>query len=167
MPRYKYVNGDRVQLTPEEEAVRDAKDAEWATKVATPYKDATEARKAVVTWINGLTKQILDLYPEAVQKRWEIEEAAARAVKDGVADAVQLALVTDEGAAKGRTAQEHADAIIENANRFRAIADETNKLFLATDAALQAAPSPTEYPAIIENARQAALPLAQAYGLSV
>jgi len=132
-----------------------------------PWKDATEARKAVVEWIDGLTAQIETLYPSAVQKRWEIEEAAARAVKAGTADTRQLALVTDEGATKGRTPEEHADAIIANADRFRKIADETNKLFLATDAQIQAAASPLEYPAIFEWAQQQAAPLAAAYGLSV
>lgn len=138
---------------------RTADEIEWQTY--------TEARKAVVVWINNLTAQIEALYPSAVQRRWEIEEAAARAVDAGNATPEQLELVTREGAAKGRTPQEHAAAIIENANRFRAIADQTNTLFLATDAQLQAASSPLEYPAIFAWAQQQAAPLAAAYGLEV
>lgn len=132
-----------------------------------PWQDAIEARKAVVVWIDGLTSQIEALYPSAVQRRWEIEEAAARAVDAGNATDQQLELVTREGAAKGRTPQEHAAAIIENATRFRAIADQTNTLFLATDAQLQAASSPLEYPAIFAWAQQQAAPLAAAYELEV
>lgn len=138
---------------------RTADEIEWQTY--------TEARKAVVVWIDGLTSQIEALYPSAVQKRWEIEEAAARAVDAGNATEEQLELVTREGAVKGRTPQEHAAAIIENATRFRAIADQTNTLFLATDAQLQAASSPLEYPAIFAWAQQQAAPLAAAYGLEV
>lgn len=143
--------------------IRDKTESEMLAEI--PWQNATEARKAVVQWINGLTAQIEELYPSAVQKRWEIEEAAARAVKAGTADARQLALVTDEGATKGRTPDEHATAIIANADRFRSIADQTNKLFLATDAQLQAATSPLEYPAIFAWAQSQAAPLAAAYGL--
>lgn len=144
--------------------VRDKTEAELMAEI--PWQTATEARKAVVQWIDGLTAQIEELYPSAVQRRWEIEEAAARAVKAGTADARQLALVTDEGATKGRTPEEHADAIIANADRFRAISDQTNKLFLATDAKLQAAQNPLEYSAIFEWAKQQAAPLATTYGLT-
>lgn len=141
------------------------------TELAWP--DYTSARLAVVQWIDNLTAQIEAKYPSAVQKRWEVEEAAARAVKADIvngtslATAHQLALVTDEGAAKGRTPEEHADAIIANANKFREIADEVNKLFLATDYALENAASPDDYVGIFENAKAQAAPLAQAYGLEV
>lgn len=132
-----------------------------------PWQNALEARKAMVEWTNSLTSQIEALYPSAVQKRWVEEEAAARSVKAGTATPRQLAIVTDEGAVKGRTPEEHADAIIDNADRFRAIADQVNKLFLAVDARLQAAASPLEYPAIFDWAKAQAAPLAQAYGLEV
>lgn len=143
---------------------------------ALPWKDYPTARKAVVEWINNLTSQIMDMYPAAVQKRWEIEEAAAEAVlhdagepnvNDHIATPAQIRLVTDEGATKGRTPEEHAQAIITNATKFRAIADETNKLFLATDKALQDATSPLEYPTIFEEAKTQAAPLAAAYGLEL
>ncbi|MDF3413293.1 hypothetical protein HKX54_02395 [Sulfitobacter sp. M57] len=132
-----------------------------------PWSSYTEARLAVVQWINGLTSQTISLYPDAVQKRWAIEEEAARAVKAGTADAYQTQIVTEEGAAKGRTAIEHADAIIVNADRFHGIADQVNKLFLATDKALSDASSPREYPAIFATAQAQAAPLAAAYGLEV
>jgi len=133
-----------------------------------PWQTATEARKAVVEWIDGLTSQIEALYPSSVQKRWLIEEAAARAVfaDDGSATQDQIDMMTNEGAAKGRTAAKHAAAVIANADRFRAIVDETNKLFLATDKRIQDAASPLEYPAIFEWAKQQAAPLAAAYGLN-
>lgn len=140
------------------------------------YATATEARKAMVGWIDGLTAQILDQYPRAIQARWVVEEAAARAVKHDanepdetlhIATPEQVALVTDEGAAKGRTPEEHADAIIANADAFRAISAEINKLFLATDAALQAETDPFQYEAILEAAKSQAAPLAEMYGLDV
>ena len=136
---------------------------------ALPWKNPVEARKAVVQWINGLTSQIESLYPSSVQKRWLIEEAAARAVAadDGSATQDQIDMMTNEGAAKGRTMLEHANAVIQNADRFRSIVDETNKLFLATDARLQAAASPLEYSVIFEWAQAQAAPLAAAYGLTV
>jgi len=132
-----------------------------------PWQDATAARKAVVEWIDGLTSQIEGLYPSAVQKRWAEEEAAARAVVAETPTQDQLDMMTYEGAAKGRTALEHANAVIANADRYRSIANEVNKLFLATDAKIQAAASPLEYPAIFEWAQEQAAPLAQAYGLEV
>lgn len=132
-----------------------------------PWQTYIEARKALVKWINGLTAQILDLYPEATQQRWKIEEAAARAVIAGNADAEQTAIVTDEGATKGRTPAEHAASIIANADRYKAIANEVNKLFLPVDQALQDAESPLEYPAIFEAAKLQVAPLAAAYGLEI
>jgi hypothetical protein len=132
-----------------------------------PWQNATEARKAVVEWIDGLTSQIEQLYPSSVQKRWHEEEAAARAVKAGTATQAQIDMMTNEGASKGRTAEQHADAVIANADKFRAIANEVNKLFLATTAQLDAAASPLEYPAIFEWAQGQAAPLAAAYGLEV
>lgn len=130
-----------------------------------PFKTAEEARKEMVRWIDSLSAQILDLYPRAVQARWAIEEAAARAVLNGTDTDAQLALITREGAAKGRTPGEHAQAIIANADRFRAITDEINTLFLATDTAILQANDPLEYPAILARAKEQAEPLAEAYGL--
>ena len=131
------------------------------------YATAEEARLAMVGWIDSLTAQVMDQYPKAVQARWEIEEAAARAVKAGTATTAQTELVTREGSAKSRTPVEHADAIIANADRFRAIADQINTLFLATDAALQAATDPYQYEVILDGAIAQAQPLAQAYNLSL
>ena len=130
-----------------------------------PYRTAEEARKEMVRWIDGLSAQILDLYPRAVQARWTIEEAAARAVLNDTDTDAQLELITREGAAKGRTPGEHAQAIIANANKFRAITDEINTLFLATDTAILQANDPLEYPAILARAKEQAAPLAEAYGL--
>lgn len=126
---------------------------------------AEEARKEVVRWIDGLSSQVLDLYPRAVQARWMIEEAAARAVLGGTDTDAQLELITREGAAKGRTPGEHAQAIVRNADRFRAITDQINTLFLATDTALQQANHPAQYVQILARAKEQAAPLAEAYGL--
>lgn len=132
---------------------------------AYPTRDA--AKRAVVRWIDGLTAQVLDQYPAAVRARWAIEEAAARAVIDGDYTPDQLALVTNEGAAKGRTPAEHAARIIAHADNFRAIADQVNTLFLAIDGQLDAAASPAEFEAILEWGKEQAAPLASQYGLAL
>lgn len=130
-----------------------------------PFQTAEEARKEIVRWIDGMSSQVLDLYPRAVQARWMIEEAAARAVLNGTDTDEQLNLITREGHAKGRTPGEHAQAVVKNADRFRAITDQINTLFLATDAALAQAEHPAQYLAIMSRAKEQALPLAEAYGL--
>ena len=53
-----------------------------------------------------------------------------------------------------------------NADQFRAIADQINTLFLATDKALEGATDPSEYEAILDGAKAQAGPIAEAYGLS-
>lgn len=141
--------------------VRDKLPEEYAIQTA------EDARKEIVRWIDGISSQVLDLYPRAVQARWMIEEAAARAVLNGTDTDAQLELITREGAAKGRTPGEHAQAIVKNADRFRAITDQINTLFLATDAALQQAEHPAQYLDIMSRAKEQALPLAEAYGLKV
>lgn len=130
-----------------------------------PIQTAEEARKEVVRWIDGISAQVLDMYPRAVQARWMIEEAAARAVLGGTDTDAQLELITREGAAKGRTPGEHAQAVVRNADRFRSITDQINTLFLATDAALQQANHPAQYVQILARAKEQAAPLAEAYGL--
>lgn len=130
-----------------------------------PIQTAEEARKEVVRWIDGLSAQVLDMYPRAVQARWMIEEAAARAVLGGTDTDAQLELITREGAAKGRTPGEHAQAVVKNADRFRAITDQINTLFLATDTALQQANHPSQFMQILARAKEQAAPLAEAYGL--
>lgn len=130
------------------------------------YASASAARAAMVQWIDRLTAQVMSQYPVAVQTRWHIEEAAARAVKAGTATTAQLELVSSEGTVKGRTPEQHADAIVGHADRFHAISAEINKLFLATDAALEAATDPAQYEAIFDAAMAQAAPLAEAYGLS-
>lgn len=141
--------------------VRDKLPEEYAIQTA------EEARKEIVRWIDGMSSQVLDLYPRAVQARWMIEEAAARAVLNGTDTDAQLELITREGAAKGRTPGEHAQAVVKNADRFRAITDQINTLFLATDTALAQATHPAQYLEIMARAKAQALPLAEAYGLKV
>lgn len=133
--------------------------------VPPPFSTADVAKAAMVQWIDALTEAIMATYPKSVQARWQIEEAAARAVKAGTADAAQTALVADEGAAKDRTPEEHADAIIANADRFNAIVGQINALFLETDKALDEAAGPEDYVTILDAAKAKAAPLAAAYGL--
>lgn len=143
---------------------------------ATPrYATAAEAKAAMVKWINNLTNQVKSEYPDIMPDGWIDERAAARAVKHDInepdetkhiATPEQLLLVTAEGAAKGRTPEEHADAILLNAQKYWEIRHEVNKLFLATDAALEAATDPAQYETILNAAIAQAAPLAEAYGLT-
>lgn len=142
-------------------AIRDKRPDEY------PIKTPEEARREMVKWVNSMTSQILDLYPEAVQRRWTDEENAARAVLDGSANQQQIEMITREGGAKGRTPEEHANEIVANANKFRTITDQINTLFLATDAKIKQAEHPSQYTTILEHAKEQAKPLAAAYGFKV
>jgi hypothetical protein len=146
-------------------AVRDKTRQE--TLDSLPYKTAAEAKLAMVHWIDNLTAQVMNQYPQAVQKRWDVEEAAARAVIADSATPAQTELVTREGATKGRTPKDHATRIIANADRFRAIADQINTLFLFVDGKIDRAAGPEEYEGILQAAIESAAPLAKAYGLDL
>lgn len=81
-------------------------------------------------------------------------------------DAAQLATLTADAAAKGRTPAEHAVRILENAQAFRSIANQVRQLWLATDAALDAVTDPHQYEVVLDAAKTQAEPLAVAYGLA-
>lgn len=162
MTLFKNVNGFQVEMSPEEEqAILD----EWNAPKPPAYATAAEAKAAMVQWIDRMTAKVLSRYPESVRVRWPEEEAAARAVKAGTATSEQTTLITDEGAAKGRTPTEHADIIIGHADNFRTISSEVNKLFLSVDAALDAEADPAQYEVILDDAKAQAETLAAAYGL--
>jgi len=130
-----------------------------------PYKTAGEARLAMTTWINQLTGQIQNKYPDVIQKGWEDEEAMAAAFEAGTMTQEQTAILSDDAEAKGRTPAEHAARIVQKATAFRSIALRTRTLWLATDKALEAATDPSEYEGILATAIEQAAPLAAAYGL--
>ena len=60
MARYKMVNGERVQFTPEEEAVRDAEETKAAEEKAILDADFTWRRKAEYPTIEECVHAILD-----------------------------------------------------------------------------------------------------------
>ena len=134
---------------------------------ALPYKTADQAHLVMVGWINRLTSQILDRYPEAIKQRWHIEEAAARAYADATATAVQTALIEREAGAKGVAPADHAARITFLADQYRGIADQINTLMLNVRANLDAAPSPVAFPGILEAAIGQAAALAGPYNLSM
>ena len=131
------------------------------------YLTADQARLAMTSWINNLTGQIQDEYPDVVQKGWEAEEAMAIAFEAGTITPEQTAILSDDAKAKGRKPAEHASRILHKATAFRSIALRTRTLWLATDKALEAATDPSEYEGILATAIEQAAPLAAAYGLSV
>lgn len=130
-----------------------------------PYKTALEAKLAMTGWINNLTAQIKNKYPEVVQAAWEEEEAMAAAYLAGTEDAAQLAILTADAASKNRTPAEHAARILEKAQLFRTIALQTRNLWLSVDRQLDDA-EPAQYAAILQGAITQAAPLAAAAGLS-
>jgi len=132
---------------------------------APTYATAAEAKAAMTAWINQLTGTVQNTYPQVVQNAWFEEEAMAAAYLSGTEDAAQLATLTADGLAKGRTPAEHAARILDNAQTFRSIAAQMRRLWLATDAALDEVVDPHEYEAVLTAAIAQAAPLAAAYGL--
>ena len=129
------------------------------------YATASEAKQAMTGWIDSLTAKIQSQYPDVVQKGWVDEEAMAAAYMAGTNNAEQLAILTADATAKGRTPAEHAMRILEKAQTFRAIALQTRTLWLATEKALDDATDPAQYELILDAAIAQAAPLAAAYGL--
>jgi len=128
------------------------------------YATASEAKLAMTGWINSLTAQIQDEYPDVVQKGWIEEEAMATAFTAGTESAQQLAVLTADATSKGRTPAEHAARILEKAQAFRSIALQTRNLWLSVDKALDDA-TPDQFEAILQGAIAQAAPLAVAFGL--
>ena len=136
-----------------------------ALPVAPPkYATASAAKLAMTAWINSLTAQIQDEYPDVVQKGWIEEEAMATAFTAGTENAQQLAILTADATSKGRTPSEHAARILEKAQAFRSIALQTRNLWLSVDKALDDA-TPDQFEAILQGAIAQAAPLAAAFGL--
>jgi len=128
------------------------------------YATASEAKLAMTAWINSLTAQIQDEYPDVVQKGWIEEEAMATAFTAGTENAQQLAILTADATSKGRTPSEHAARILEKAQAFRSIALQTRNLWLSVDKALDDA-TPDQFETILQGAIAQAAPLAAAFGL--
>ena len=136
-----------------------------ALPVAPPkYATASAAKLAMTAWINSLTAQIQDEYPDVVQKGWTEEEAMATAFTAGTENAQQIAILTADATSKGRTPAEHAARILEKAQAFRSIALQTRNLWLSVDKALDDA-TPDQFEAILQGAIAQAAPLAAAFGL--
>ena len=131
------------------------------------YAPAAEASAAMVVWIDRLTGVVQDTYPDVVRGGWPAEEAMAEAYLAGLASDAQRATLQADADAKGRTMADHAGRIRENARVFREIAEQSRRLWLATDAALDAATDPDQYAAILASASAQGATLAATYGLAV
>ena len=138
--------------------------SEVSSTRAPKYATASEAKLAMTGWINNLTAQIQDEYPDVVQKGWTEEEAMATAFTAGTQSAQQLAILTADATSKGRTPAEHAARILEKATSFRSIALQTRNLWLSVDKALDDA-TPDQFEDILQDAIAQAEPLAAAFGL--
>jgi len=124
------------------------------------------AKAMMVAWIDDLTGATQNQYPEVVQKGWDEEEAMAVAFMTATETPTQLATLTADGAARGRTAEEHAIRILEKASLFHGVVAQTRRLWLATDKALEEVTDPRDFNAVLAGAIQQAAPLAKAYGLA-
>lgn len=142
--------------------------ADYPNKPPRPkYATAEEAKLAMTSWINKLTAQIQDEYPDVVQMGWKDEEAMALAFEAGTETESQLAVLTADATSKGRTPAEHAARIIAKAEAFRSIALQTRNLWLATDKAIDDATDPAIYEVIFDAAIAQAAPLAAQFGIEV
>lgn len=147
-------------------AYHEWQDGAWVDVGAPPtFATYAEASAAMVAWINALVDEVRSQYPVAVQMNWADEEAMAAAYLAETESADQLERLTADAMAKGRTPAEHAARILENAQAFRSIAEQTRTLWLATDAALMAVEDPHEYETVLDDAKAKAAPLAEAFGL--
>jgi len=124
-----------------------------------------QAKAAMTAWINALTGAIQNQYPDVVQKGWTEEEAMALAFRSSTETPAQLATLTADGLARGRTPEQHANRILEKAHMFHNVAAQTRRLWLATDSALDAVTDPRGFDAVLSGAIEQATPLAKAYGL--
>lgn len=140
--------------------------AEYVRVPQPKYTTAKEAKLAMTAWINSLTAQVQDEYPDVVQKGWEEEETMALAFEAGTETTEQLDVLTADATSKGRTPAEHAARILEKATAFRSIALQTRNLWLSVDKALDEATDPAHYEAVLDAAIAQAAPLAAAYGLT-
>lgn len=142
-----------IATPPRPSAYHEWQDGAWIDVGAPPaYATYAEAYAAMVAWINALVDGVRSQYPVAVQMNWADEEAMAAAYLAETESADQLERLTADATAKGRTPAEHAARILENAQAFRSIAEQTRTLWLATDAALMAVEDPHEYEAVLEVA---------------
>lgn len=139
--------------------------AEEIAAIPPAYATASDAKQAMTKWIDSLTAKIQNEYPDVVQKSWADEEAMAAAYLAGTHSEEQLEILTADASAKGRTPSEHATRILEKAQTFRSIAQQTRTLWLATEKALENAADPAQYELILDAAIAQAAPLAEAYGL--
>jgi len=159
------VDTDPNRKDPNRDAVRAWK-GERQSWVRSVEEMRASAKRSMTSWINDLTGAIQNQYPEVVQKGWIEEEAMAADYLSDTENAAQLAVLTADATAKGRTPADHAARILEKANTFRGIAAQTRRLWLATDAALDAATDAADLASVLEAARLEAAPLARAYGLT-
>ena len=139
----------------------------WTWRMESKPYTLAEAKTAMAQWINNLTGQIQDEYPDVVQKGWEDEEAMAEAYFLDVMSQDQTDTLTADARAQGRTSQEHAQRILDKAQVFRMIKKVIRTLWLETDKALGSAADPAEYESILAAAIEKAKPMAESYGLEV
>mgnify|MGYP001066182816 FL=1 len=139
----------------------------WTWRVEDKPLTLDQAQFVLAEWINQLTYQVEWKYPRVIQKGWDEEEEMALAYKAETETPEQLAILTDLASRKNRTVDEHVDRVLYLAGSFHMIRRVVHELWLATDGALEAAQSASEYPDILRSAKQQAAPMAEQHGLNV
>lgn len=137
----------------------------FSSRVPDPYSSVASSRRAMLEFINGLTRQITDQYPAAEVSAWPSKAEAARAVIAMTARPDQVLLIEDEANLVGTSLLDQAAAIVVKAELFEAIVAKVSGLRQATDAALASATTAEEREVILTDAQTQAISLAQDYGL--
>ena len=130
--------------------LRDKEDSEY------PYQTPEEALVVLTQHLDALTSQIQSQYPDVVQMGWEDEEAMAKAYLDDTATQEQEDILGADAAVRGRTPEEHANRILENAQLFRGIVVKTRSLWLSASTDLEASDGPKDYEGILNSAKETA-----------
>lgn len=136
--------------------------ATWAEEKTAEAR--TEAKAALVAWVNNFLKPFTASYPETEVLTWPMQSDYSRAFKDGVATAHQAAFITGMAEKRGITAAQMADLIIVKAGPYELAVQETATLRSVTFHAIDNATA-FEIPAILAAAQSAAIAKAEAIGL--
>lgn len=126
------------------------------------YETLADAKAAMRGWINALTAQITDQYPQAEVASWPTKNDAARAVIAGTPRPDYQKMIADEAALSGRTVQAQAERIIAKADAYQGIVSAVAGFRASVEAQLEAAGTPDQYKAILDAAQVQAKAMAEA-----
>lgn len=135
-----------------------------AAEAQATEKARTEAKIAMVAWINNFLNRFIAPYPQAEVLTWPLQSQAARAFKADEATTVQSAFLIGLAEKRGITPDEMADVIIAKADPYEVIVQETGALRSFLSKQIDEA-SYKEIPAILRAGQEGAIAKAQALGV--